>query len=53
MSAGKAWAKINGASADVKLSELTSHFQFVEIEQYIAKLDSLNITDPYNAPVYF
>ncbi len=42
--------KLNGAIADFKPSEFASRFKSVEIEQHIAKLDRLNISDPYNDP---
>jgi len=43
-------AKMNGASTDFNLSEFTAHFNSKDIGSYKAKLDRLNISDPYNAP---
>ena len=33
-----------------KATEFTAHFNSKDIDLYIAKLNRLNITDPYNAP---
>lgn len=50
---GSPWVKMNGASADLRLSEFTSQVKAQEIERYIAKLDRLIIAEPYNAPGCF
>ncbi len=40
---------MNGASISFKATEYTVHFNLKDIDLCIAKLDRLNITDPYNA----
>ncbi len=40
---------MNGASISFKATEFTVHFNSKDIDLYIAKLNRLNITDPYNA----
>ncbi len=40
---------MNGASISFKGTEFTAHFNSKDIDLYIAKLNSLNITDLYNA----
>ncbi len=42
--------QMNGASMSFKATEFTAHFHSKDIDLYIAKLNTLNITDPYNAP---
>ncbi len=41
--------EMNGASISFKATESTAHFNSKDIDLYIAKLNRLNITDPYNA----
>ncbi len=41
---------MNGASISFMATEFTVHFISKDIDLYIAKLNRLNITDPYNAP---
>ncbi len=41
---------MNGTSMSFKATEFTAHFNSKDIDLYIAKLNRLNITDPYNAP---
>ncbi len=41
--------EMNGASISLKATEFTAHFNSKDIDLYIAKLNSLNITDPHNA----
>ncbi len=40
---------MNGASISFKATEFTAQFNSKDIDLYIAKLNRLNITDPYNA----
>ncbi len=40
---------MNGASISFKATEFTAVFNSKDIDLYIAKLNRLNITDPYNA----
>ncbi len=42
--------EMNGASMSFKATEFTAHFNSKDIDLYIAKLNRLNTTDPYNAP---
>ncbi len=42
--------EMNGASISFKATEFTAHFNSKDIDMYIAKLNRLNITDPYNVP---
>ncbi len=41
--------EMNGASVSFKATEFTAHFNSKDIDLYIAKLNRLNIADPYNA----
>ncbi len=41
---------MNDASISFKATEFTAHFNSKDIDLYKAKLNRLNITDPYNAP---
>ena len=43
-------AKINGTCTDFNPSELTAHLNSKDMGSNKAKLDRLNISDPYNAP---
>ncbi len=39
--------EMNGASMSFKATEYTAHFNSNDIDLYIAKLNRLNITDPF------
>ncbi len=40
---------MKGTSKSFKATEFTAHFNSKDIDLYIAKLNRLNISDPYNA----
>ncbi len=40
---------MNDASISSMATEFTAHFNSKDIDLYIAQLNRLNITDPYNA----
>lgn len=50
MLVGTVKVKMNGTCMDFKPPEFIAHFNSKYIERYVAKVNSLNVFDPYNPP---